>query len=107
MVPDRDPMTPPTTDHGWVYEALERLRGDMQAQHVRLRDDMNRGFDAMRLEIRRDTDRLDDHSDRIISIETARAVEEKVAVKHGTWAGIMTSVGANALFFVVRWVQGK
>jgi hypothetical protein len=106
MTNDHHPMTP-TTDHGWIYEALERLRTDMQQQHVRLRDDMNRGFDALRMEIRRETDRVDDHSDRITMIETARTVEEKAAVKHGTWAGIMTSIGANALFYLVRWVQGK
>ncbi len=100
-------MTPPTTDHGWIYEALERLRNDMQAQHVRLREDMNRGFDSLRQEILRNTDRLDDHSQRLTKIETARLVEEKVAVKHGTWAGVVTSIGANAVFFIVRWAQGK
>ena len=45
----------PTTDHGWIYEALERLCTDMQQQHVRLRDDMNRGFDALRMEIRHES----------------------------------------------------
>ncbi len=102
-----DEMPTPTTDHGWIYEALERLRSDMTNQHTRLRDDVNRGFDGMRLGMEGHTDRMDEHSVRLTIIETERKGEAQRAMKHGTWAGILAAAGLTAVIDALKWAASK
>ena len=100
-------MPLPTTDHGWIYEALQSLRNDMTQQHTRLREDVNRGFDAMRVTMEAQNDRMNDHSERLVVIETERRGEAALAVKRGTWAGILASAGLTGAIAAVKWLASK
>ena len=100
-------MPTPTTDHGWIYEALQALRNDMTQQHTRLREDVNRGFDAMRVTMEAQNDRMNDHSDRLVVIETERRSEAAHALRRGTWAGIAAAAGLTAAIDAVKWMAHR
>jgi hypothetical protein len=97
---------PPLPDH-WVLQALQDLRADMRDQHRRIRDDMNKGFDALHEGIRGHAERLSDHSDRLITIETERKIEAANALKRGTWAGIAAASGVTVLINLAKWAFSR
>jgi len=87
-------MTPERPD--WLYEELRDLREQHREAHARLRTDMNAGFAAMTQEMRWRSERLDDHSQRLVIIETERKGEQSQAMKRGTWAALLGAAGLTA-----------
>ena len=102
MWADITTMTDTYSDHGWIFEALERLRADMNAQHVRMRDDMNAGLSNIRAELQVQNGRVQKTETRLTVIETEREGEKSQALKRGTWAGLLAAGGVT---LGVEWVK--
>lgn len=97
---------PELPDH-WLLQVLAQLRDDMRDQHARLRSDMTLGFNALREELRRHDDDYNTLASRVTVIETERRSEEKLAVKRGTWAGLLASAGLTGIVALLRWLAGS
>lgn len=98
--------TPERRETDWMWNQLNAMRDDMKEQHQRLRSDMHAGFDKLSHEIRERVNplerRAEDHSGRLIVIETERRSEAAQALKRGTWAGLLAAVGFQALMKVIE-----
>lgn len=83
----------------YFLEELRLLRAEQTERHQRMRSEMHAGFDKVTMEVRQ---RLDDHSGRLLIIETERKVEQTQSVRRGTWAGILAATGLTALMKVIE-----
>lgn len=77
------------------YAALQELRNHLDTKHMNLRESMESAFGRL------DT-KLDQHAredaivaDRVLVIETQRKEEARLALKKGTWAGIIAGAAVS------------
>ena len=100
------PEHPERRETDWLFHRLNTLEDQMREQHQRLRSDMNGGFATLAHEIGERIApierRSEDHSGRIIVIETERRAEAAQAIKRGTWAGILAATGVQASLKVLE-----
>ena len=94
----------------WLFQRLNTLEDQMREQHQRLRSDMNAGFMQVTHEVRvgfvSTDERLKDHGDRILVIETTRMMERREAGKRGTWAGIAAASGLTVIWELLKMKAG-
>lgn len=97
---------PQRRETDWLFQRLNALEDKMSDQHRRLRDDMSNGFTKLSHEIvERVTPlerRAEDHSGRIIVIETERRAEAAQSVKRGALAGVLAATGLQATMKVLE-----
>lgn len=91
---------PERRETDWLFQRLNALEDQMREQHQRLRSDMNAGFMKVAHEISERVSpierRAEDHSGRLIVIETERRAEAAQSMKRGAWAGILAATGLQA-----------
>lgn len=101
-----DHDNPQRRETDWLFQRLNSLEDQMRDQHQRLRSDMNAGFAKLSHEVGERVQplerRAEDHSGRIIVIETERRAEAAAAVKKGALAGILAASGLQAAMKVLE-----
>ncbi len=88
--------------HKDFYDAIQKLHDQINERHTSLRVSMEAGFS--RLDVKLDQHASDDAKveSRVTIIETERREEAKLAIKRGTWAGILAAFGLTALWELLK-----
>lgn len=98
---DRREMDRRETD--WLRSEIQQMREEHREAHQRLRSDMHSEFDKMRTDlINRHWAAVERLNEKVLVIETERAVAAKHATKMGVWSGIL---GAAALSAFIEWIK--
>lgn len=88
------------------FATIEQLRQDGLLRHRNIREDITIGFRDLSLKLDAHTKEDREVADRVLTMETERAVEKAEAVKRATWAGIVAAASMNAIFEVSKRVFG-
>lgn len=86
-------MTPRPDD--WLFDSINRLEQTEIRHAAELRAEMQRGFQKLEDALTKHEQDDKEVADRVLMIETERAMEAKQATKQGMWAGLLAAAGIS------------
>lgn len=89
-----------------LYDMLIALHAKVDANEVSRREDINALLSRFLSEVQKVVGKLDEHSGRILVIETERKIERQIARTHGAWAGIAAAAGFQAILAGIKHLAG-
>lgn len=89
------------------YERMQQSDDKFQESHRRLRELIEESVRDLKLEMAQHAKDDAVVEKRVTIIETQRAEEAKVAMKHGAWAGVIAAAGLSGAIQLVKAYFGK